>query len=253
LNISEFAEKAGVTVKTLLYYDKLGILKPSDKTDCGYRVYNNNDYFRLQQILTLKLLGLSLKEIKVILNENENKLSNLILIQKNALTIKKRQIEIVINALEKAEEQIKNNGSVSVDSLIDIIKLAKMENKIEWIQNYISKEELVEIGKRLYGNLTKEELDIRAKKNNDFIKEIKASMHLSPNSPKAQELAKLWKNQIAEFAYGDIKIEEKLNALYSDINQMPPEFFQHWDSDMIEFMTKALKIYNNCNGLGNSL
>lgn len=244
MKISEFAEKAGVTVKTLLHYDKVGLLKPSDKTDSGYRVYRDDDFFRLQQILTLKFLGLSLKDIKVILNENKDNLSSLISIQKDALSTKKRQIETVIDALEKAEEQIQNSGSVSVESLIDIIKVTKMEKKVDWIQNYITKEEIVEIGTRLYGNLTKEELERRVNRNNEFMKEIKASAHLSPDSPKAQELAKRWKNQIAEFANGDIKIEEKLNALYSDMDKMPAEFFEHWDYNMLEFMTKALKIYN---------
>lgn len=244
LKISDFAKKAGVTVKTLLHYEKVGILEPSGKTDNGYRVYSNEDFLRLQQILTLKFLGLTLDEIKTVLNENKDNLSKLIFMQKQVLDIKKKQIETVINALEKAEGQIKANGAVSVDALIDIIKVTKMEKKIEWIQNYITKEELLDVGKRLYGNLTKEELEKRAKENNDFMEEIKSSVHLSPDSPKAQELAKRWKAKIDEFANGNKKLEEKLNALYSDMDKMPPEFFERWDYNMIEFMTKALKIYN---------
>lgn len=245
LKISEFAKKAGVTVKTLLHYDKVGILKPSDKTDCGYRIYSNDDLLRLQQILTLKFIGLSLVEIKAILNENKDNLSKLIYMQKEALNFKRCQIETVINALNKAEEQIQKNGSVSVDSLIDIIRVTKMEKKVEWIQNYITKEELSEIGKRLYGNLTKEDLEMRAKENNEFMEDIKSSMNLSPDSPKAQQLAERWKNQINEFTNGDEKLEKKLNALYSDMDKMPVEFFEHWDSKMLKFMTQALKIYNN--------
>lgn len=245
LKISEFAKKAGVTVKTLLYYDKVGILKPSDKTDSGYRVYNNEDFLRLQQILTLKFLGLSLFEIKTILNENKDNLSKLIFMQKNILNLKKRQIQTVINALEKAEEQIHKSGSVSVESLIDIIKVTKMEKRVEWIRKHMTKEELAEVGKRLYGNLTKEELEKRAKENIEFMEEIRASLHLSPDSPKAQELAKRWKDQIDEFANGDEKLEEKLNELYSDMDNMPVEFFEQGDTERIEFITKALKIYNN--------
>jgi DNA-binding transcriptional MerR regulator len=245
LKIGKFAKKAGVTVKTLLHYDKVGILRPSDKSDSGYRVYSNDDFLRLQQILTLKFLGLSLEEIKIILNENKDSLPSLIHMQKEALNIKKRQIETVLNALEKAEGQIQTNGSVSVEALIDIIKVTKMEKKIEWVQNYITKEELVEVGKRLYGNLTKEELEKRAKDNNEFMEDIKASMNLSPDSPKAQELAKRWKNQIYEFSNGNEKLAKKLNSLYLDAGKMPIEFFEHWDPKMLEFMIKALKIFNN--------
>lgn len=163
--------------------------------------------------------------------------------QKEALYIKKRQIETVINALEKAEEQIQITGSVSVERLIDIIKVTKMEKKVEWIQKYFTQNEILEVGKRLYGNLTKEELEKRAEENNKFMEEIKASVHLNPNSPKAQELAKRWKMQIDEFAHGDENLEKKLNALYLDMNKTSAEFFNGWDVKMIEFMTNALKIY----------
>lgn len=44
LKISEFAKKAGITVKTLLHYDKVGILKPSNKNENGYRIYSDDDF-----------------------------------------------------------------------------------------------------------------------------------------------------------------------------------------------------------------
>lgn len=62
----EFALRAGVTVRTLHHYDRLGLLRPSDYTASGYRLYGERDFARLQQIMTLKFIGLPLKQIKAI-------------------------------------------------------------------------------------------------------------------------------------------------------------------------------------------
>ena len=59
----EFAALTGVTVRTLHHYDRLGLLKPSRYTRAGYRLYSERDLSRLEQIVALKFIGFSLKEI----------------------------------------------------------------------------------------------------------------------------------------------------------------------------------------------
>jgi len=131
LKIGEFAEKAGVTVKTLLHYDKIGLLKPSQKTDSGYRVYCDEDFQTLQQIVTLKFVGFSLNEIGEILNNAKGDLESIINFQKTALEEKKKHIEAVITAFEKAQNQIKENGFLEVARFTDIIKITNMECKVK--------------------------------------------------------------------------------------------------------------------------
>lgn len=130
MKIHEFAERAGVTVKTLLYYDKIGLLTPSKNDGTGYRIYREEDFIKLQQIITLKFIGLSLDEIKNVLSEAEENLKDMISIQKEALEKKKKHIEAVITVFEKAENQIKKSGFLEVDKLIDIIKITNMENVV---------------------------------------------------------------------------------------------------------------------------
>ena len=69
--VSDFAEKAGVTVRTLHHYDRLGLLKPSGRTEAGYRLYGERDFGRLQQIVTLKFIALPLRQIKRIKTDVE--------------------------------------------------------------------------------------------------------------------------------------------------------------------------------------
>ena len=128
MKIGEFAKRSGVTVKTLLHYDKIGLLNPSEKTDSGYRIYCEDDFLKLQQITTLKFIGLSLNEISHIINESGENLENMISIQKKALEEKKKHIDSVINVFNKAKNKAKENEFLDVNNLINIIKITNMEN-----------------------------------------------------------------------------------------------------------------------------
>lgn len=131
MKISEFAKKSGVTVKTLLHYEKIGLLNPSGKTEAGYRIYTEKDFLTLQQIITLKFIGLSLKDIKSILYNNEENIEEMIKFQKEALEEKRRHLDTVIEVFLKAENKVKNTGFLEVENLIDIINITNMENKVK--------------------------------------------------------------------------------------------------------------------------
>jgi DNA-binding transcriptional MerR regulator len=87
----EFARRSGVTVRTLHHYDdRLGLLKPSRYTQAGYRLYSERDLARLQQIVTLKFIGLSLKEIKGTLSQKSFDLATALRAQREIITEKAR-------------------------------------------------------------------------------------------------------------------------------------------------------------------
>jgi MerR family transcriptional regulator, thiopeptide resistance regulator len=67
--VSEVSELAGVTVRTLHHYDEIGLLRPSGRSDAGYRLYAHVDLERLQEILVWRQLGFSLQEIEELLDE----------------------------------------------------------------------------------------------------------------------------------------------------------------------------------------
>ncbi|WP_346846672.1 MerR family transcriptional regulator [uncultured Clostridium sp.] len=140
MKIGEFAKRSGVTVKTLLHYDKIGLLQPSLKTQAGYRIYCDEDFIKLQQIITLKFIGLPLEEIKQLINEKNQNIENIISVQPRALEEKKKHIETVITALNKAEKQIQNNSFLEVQQLIDIIKITNMETRAKQRFNDASKQ-----------------------------------------------------------------------------------------------------------------
>ncbi|WP_026887017.1 MerR family transcriptional regulator [Clostridium beijerinckii] len=140
MKISEFAKRSGVTIKTLRYYDEIGLLKPSTKTETGYRVYCDNDFIKLQQITMLKFIGLSLEEIKQLTSGKEYNMYNMIDIQTRALEENKKHIEVVLTALNKAKKKMQSNNFLEVQQLIEIIKITNMESIAKQRFNNASKE-----------------------------------------------------------------------------------------------------------------
>lgn len=68
MTAGQFADKAGVTIRTVRFYDKVGLLTPSHRTESGHRYYSKQDLARLQQIMTLKYIGLTIDEISRIIH-----------------------------------------------------------------------------------------------------------------------------------------------------------------------------------------
>ncbi len=115
LQIKEFAELTGVSVRTLHYYDEIGLLKPSyvDEQD-AYRFYDEASLERMQEILFYRELDFSLKSIAEILASPNYDKQKALAEQKRLLTIKKNRLERLISALEQAEK-----GEVTMSAFDD--------------------------------------------------------------------------------------------------------------------------------------
>src|SRR5688572_25988984 len=64
LKVGDLARRTGLSVRTLHHYDEIGLLSPSHRTDSGHRLYAAADVARLQQVVSLRQLGLSLEEVR---------------------------------------------------------------------------------------------------------------------------------------------------------------------------------------------
>lgn len=105
MHIKEFADFTGVSVRTLHYYDEIGLLKPaSTGKDNGYRYYNDKCAERMFEILFLRELDFPLSSIKDILSSPDYNKTEAFQKQKNLLTLKKERLERLIDALDKAEK-----------------------------------------------------------------------------------------------------------------------------------------------------
>ena len=103
MQIKEFAELTGVSVRTLHYYDEIGLLRPAHvDAYTGYRFYDNNSLDRMQEILFYRELDFSLKSIGAILSSPNYDKAKALQEQKKLLTLKKERLERLISAIDGA-------------------------------------------------------------------------------------------------------------------------------------------------------
>ena len=95
--VHEVSKLAKVSVRTLHYYDSIGLLSPSTVSEAGYRLYDDTALERLQYILLFRELGFPLKEIKTILNSSDFDRNRALEQQIELLTLKKEHLENLIN------------------------------------------------------------------------------------------------------------------------------------------------------------
>ena len=103
-SISQVAKLTGVSIRTLQYYDEIGLLKPSKLTAAGYRMYDDNTLQILQQILFFKELGFPLKEIKEILEKPDFDRIAAFKKQKELFLLKRDRLDRLIQLLERLEK-----------------------------------------------------------------------------------------------------------------------------------------------------
>lgn len=97
MTVKKVSGLTGVSVRTLQYYDKIGLLSPTELTDAGYRLYDDTALERLQQILLFRELEFPLREIKAILDSPNFNSKKLLSQQIELLELKKHHLENLIN------------------------------------------------------------------------------------------------------------------------------------------------------------
>ncbi|MGL5415264.1 MAG: MerR family transcriptional regulator [Clostridium sp.] len=195
----EIAEMLGITVRTLQYYDKVDLLKPSYKNDKGYRFYTSDDIHELRKIISLKFLGFSIEEIRKVLESNSKE--NI-----ERLKEKKRVLEHEIKKLTIINECLGD---------LDVIK---NENEIDWLKIAASiKMKRIESHKVQYGENIKDK-----DKHGDLHKELMSILMEILNSKGSTEKEKVLKlrEHMNNMTKSDNGLEDILENL-KDISDMP--------------------------------
>lgn len=129
----EFAKMAQVTVRTIRYYDKQNILKPSLINDSGARFYTEEDLAKLQQILLFKYLGFSLEEIREMTLDNYDRhfLLSSLDIQKKLVQDRIDQMKLVEQAIEETTHTLRSEQDVDWQQMMELIHLTNMEKSLK--------------------------------------------------------------------------------------------------------------------------
>ena len=129
----EFARMAQVSVRTIRFYDKQNILKPSYVTPSGARFYTDSDFVKLQQVLLLKYLGFSLDEIQTMTIDNTDYhfLHNSLSTQKKLIADKLEQMQLVEDAIDNTIHALENEQEIDWRQMLHLIHLTSMEKSLK--------------------------------------------------------------------------------------------------------------------------
>jgi DNA-binding transcriptional MerR regulator len=218
----EFAQLAGVTVRALHYYDRLGLLKPTGRSGAGYRLYVTNDFARLQQIVTLKFIGFTLREIKKLVAGAD--VPTALRVQCASLEQKRRHLTQAINAIRQAEQLPASPRGTDWKAFATIIQTIHMQTNNEWTKQYYNEESQKILAER--GKLWSPELQEKVSK--DWMKllaDIKAAntKGVKPESAEGQALADRWGKLVEGFTGGHAGAREGVRKVWENAEKLPTE------------------------------
>lgn len=192
--VKQLSEMVNVSVRTLHHYDHIGLLTPSFREGNRYRLYSEADLLRLQQILALKFLGFELNQIKAMLDDNDDLLSQLQL----QCELLKRKSDALLQAshlLQRVSDDYTRDKSISWENIVKTIEVYQMTQEIEdaWVKEIFNEEELkeyaeFELSLKKGSNATEKEAF--QKTWFKIIEDINENIQLDPRSEQGIELGK---------------------------------------------------------------
>ena len=235
--IKEFAEFTGVSVRTLHYYDEIGLLAPAHIDQfTGYRYYDENSLFRMQEILFYRELDFPLKSIEEILssrNYDKNKALNE---QKHLLTLKKERLERLILAID---------GALKGENIMKAFDNSEFEkHKSEVKEKWGATSAYKEYAERTK-NHSKERWNDLVEGMDHIMAEFAVCMRNeeTPDSVEAQKLVKILQNYITENYYlCTNEILAGLGQMYIADERFKNNIDKHADGTA-DFICKAIEVY----------
>ncbi|RJG07665.1 MerR family transcriptional regulator [Noviherbaspirillum cavernae] len=232
LKIGELAKRTGLTVRALHHYDAIGLLKPSARSDAGYRLYNRHDIERLHRIQALRRLDLSLGEIGSLLERNGADLQTVIAQQIAALD---RQAARALELRDRLKDLLQHlNDKVEPDlpTWLATLELMAVHDR------YFTTEELKTL------RTQKERFrDDAASRWPALVNAIRASMErgIPPESESAQALSRQWMLLAKDKMDGDPRLMLKVHSMHR--NEPAVQARSGVDGALLDYMARAFSVF----------
>ena len=235
----EFAQRAGVTIRALHHYDRLGLLKPSGRTNAGYRVYSDRDFARLEQIVALKFIGFPLFQIRDLLRRKDTDLLAALQQQREILAEKRNHLDRAVLAIERAEKVVAAGGKPDWEPFRKVIEVIQMQTRKDWMKKYYTEEQLANLRQRWSPALQAESERGWA----DLVRDTEAAISQGepPSGETGLKLAERRQALLAMFTGGDPGIEQSLKNLYADQANWPASFKRPFSDAVNAFLCQAAR------------
>ena len=238
MTVNEVSKLTGVSIRTLQYYDNIGLLKPAEYTESGYRLYDDTALERLQQILLFRELEFPLKEIKDIIGSSDFDKKKALDQQIELLTLKKEHLENLISFARG----LKKKGAKNMDfSAFDTTKLDEYARKAkkQWGDTAAYKE----YEKKTEGRSKEDNASVMQEFMGLFI-EFGRLKDKSPESSETQAMVQKLKDYITEHFYNCTNdILAGLGKAYVSGNEFTENIDKAGGAGTASFASKAIAVY----------
>jgi DNA-binding transcriptional MerR regulator len=239
--VKQTAHMAGITPRTLHYYDEIGLLKPSRVGDNGYRYYGGEAMLRLQQILLYRELGLPLDEIRQIMTSREFDTLGALENHREELCKRIHQMERLIKTVDKTILHLKGKHSMSEKQFFEgFSEEQQAEYEKEAMQMYDP--ETVKASAKRWKSYSAAEKQRIGEDGNAAWAALVEAMPKGPGSPEAQAGVVLWRRMIDYFWIPNDEQLVGLANLYNDDLRFKVNF-DKIDPQLAAFLREAVKIY----------
>lgn len=236
LKVGELARRTGLTVRTLHHWEAMGLLSPAERTAAGYRLYGVAEVERLQQIVSLRALGLSLEEIARVLTAGKLSPAGILALQLSRLREEARARRRLQARLERLLAHYEGTETVSVDEMIHDIEEMTMFEK------YYTEEQLQHLAERRKG-VGEEAIRSIEERWAGLTARVREAMDrgVGPASEEAAALAGEWKalteETVQDFTGGDAGLTASLGAFWKN----EPDAGERWGMgrELMEWIGRA--------------
>lgn len=235
LTVKDIVRITGITGRTLHYYDRIHLFKPTHLTEKGYRLYDRSSLEQLQTILFLKELDFSLKEIADILKLTKEEQKQLLKKQRRTLLSRKQRLETIMEALD---EYVAGN---------DISHLQIFNHSLPLKEQYANEARFVYGETETYREfnetleqLSPEDKEERFQSMEDLFKQIASCLDQEPSSEEVQRLIEEWKKNLAQFTTCDAEILACIANTYKFDARFQNYFNQYSKEDLAGFLYSAI-------------
>ncbi|MGF1523167.1 MAG: MerR family transcriptional regulator [Leptolyngbyaceae cyanobacterium] len=209
MKVGDLAKQTGVSVRTLHYYDEIGLLSPSRRTATGYRLYAEDDIICLQQIVSLRQIGFSLAQIRQCLEQDQFSPHQVVQLQLSRLKEQMALQQQLYDRLDAIALRLQSMESISIQEFIQLIEVTTM------IEKYYAPDQQDYLKERREA-LGEERIRQAESEWQVLIEQARTAMEngSDPASEPVQVLAQRWRALIQEFTDGNAGIERSLQTMY---------------------------------------
>ncbi len=239
--VKGLAELAGVSVKTLHHYHKIGLLKPSGRSEKGYRYYTKDELIQLQQILFYKELDFTLNNIKEILNAPAFDILKALEYQKKALNKRAKRMEQLLKTLDKTIVSLKKNETMKDEELYkgfskEQVEVYRKEVTERWGADELreTEEKIKAMGSKVYDDVQQQGEEINLL--------LASLMDLEPYAKQVQEAVALHHKYLNHFREVTPEGYLGLGKMYTEDERFSA-YYEKYREGLTNFLYEAIKHY----------